>query len=331
MRFGNFLFLSPSSSSSSGGGGKDLQSAGNVPTNWRLYIARATKRALFLMVLIGITVVAASVLLQPGQVYTDYPAWRNVTMLQILKMHLAPRPSQVNRKIVCPSPLLKPAVALGQMDTSKISFYDKISDKFKNLDPEEQWKTAFAPSLTNEQKVCIGHLVMHGSALGAWRFHGITPWDDDIDIGIDAADWAGIKQALSCIEGFSLITTSNTKWYFYRNNGTFIRGDESTKRWPFLDLFLYSHDSSYVFGLNYVHLRKFTFRIEDMFPPQMVQFDGLMVPVAAHLRTILEHQFVDPTVCVSQHLNHRNGTMLGVLKVPCDKLADIYTMYFTDN
>ena len=62
----------------------------------------------------------------------------------------------------------------------------------------------------------IGHIVLHGSALGAWRSHGITPWDDDIDIGIDAADWVGIKQTLNCIEGFSLVTTSNTKWYFYR-------------------------------------------------------------------------------------------------------------------
>ncbi|RUS85450.1 hypothetical protein EGW08_006783 [Elysia chlorotica] len=176
----------------------------------------------------------------------------------------------------------------------------------------------------------VGHVIMHGSAMGAWRFHGVTPWDDDIDLGVDAADWAQVKQTLSCIEGFSLITTSNTKWYFYKNNGTFIEGDESTKRWPFIDMFLYSKDNSYVFGLNYIHMRKFTFKTEDMFPLQLVPFDGLMVPVPRHLRKVLEHHFIDPTVCVSQHLNHKHSSPLVQVKVPCDKLSDMYTMYFAD-
>ncbi|KAK3728270.1 hypothetical protein RRG08_060059 [Elysia crispata] len=340
MRIGNFL-LSVAFSPRSHTSGKDHQSAPNGHSySW--YMIATARKASFLLLLAGITAVAVMLLLQPGQMYTDFPSWRNVTMLQIIKMHLSPRPSQVNRKVVCPNPMPKPGIFLSQMDTSKISFNEKARERLKNLASDEQWKNVFAPSLSKEEKLDLlhlygvfqqaldsaglGHIVLHGSALGAWRFHGVTPWDDDIDLGIDAADWAEVKQALSCIEGFTLVTTSNTKWYFFRNNGTFIRGDDTTKRWPFLDVFLYSKDNRYVFGLNYVHLRKFTFRIEDMFPTQLVPFDGFMVPVPGHLRNVLEHQFVNPTVCVSQHLNHRNGTPLGVIKVPCEELSDLYTI-----
>ncbi|RUS87537.1 hypothetical protein EGW08_004713 [Elysia chlorotica] len=228
-----------------------------------------------------------------------------------------------------------------------MNFHDKARERLRSLAPGDQWKATFAPSLDRGDKVellhlyavfqhaldaaGVGHVIMHGSALGVWRFHGVTPWDDDIDLGIDAADWTTVKQALSCIDGFSLVTTSNTKWYFYKTNGTYIEGDDSTKRWPFIDMFLYSRDSSYVFGLNYVHMRKFMFRLEDVFPLQLAPFEGLMVPVPRRLRAVLEHQFVDPTVCVSQHMNHKNGTHFHLLKVPCRDLADIYTMHLNDD
>ncbi|KAK3728265.1 hypothetical protein RRG08_060054 [Elysia crispata] len=345
MRIGN-IRLSVASSSCIHTNGKYLQSAPNRHRYSFLMIATARKVSLLLL-LAGITAIAVLLLLQPGQMYTDFPSWRNVTMLQIIKMHLSPRPSNVNRKVVCPNPMPKPGIFLSQMDTSKINFNERAKERLKYLGPGDHWKNVFAPSLSKDEKLDllhlygvfkhaldsagIGHILMHGSAMGAWRFHGLTPWDDDIDLGIDAADWAEVKQALSCIEGFTLITSSSTVWYFYRNNGTFIKGDKSTKRWPFLDMFLYSKDNQYVFGLNYVHLRKFTFRIEDMFPLQLTPFDGFMAPVPGHLRKVLEHHFIDPTVCVSQHLNHKNSSSLDVLKVPCEKLSDLYTMYFTDN
>ncbi|RUS73423.1 hypothetical protein EGW08_018811 [Elysia chlorotica] len=342
MRIGNFL-LSAARPLRSPGSRKEPPGGPNS-SNWSV-CARAARRGATLVLLAGLTAAAVVLLSQPGQVYTDFPSWRNVSMLQIVKMHLSPRPSHVNRRVVCPSPVPPPGVAVGQMDTSKINFNEEAREKIKNLPPDERWKEVFAPSLSREEKVellhlyavfqhaldaaGVGHVIMHGSALGVWRFHGVTPWDDDIDLGIDAADWTRVKQALSCIDGFSLVTTSNTKWYFYKTNGTRINQD-SDKRWPFLDMFLYSRDSQYVFGLNYVHLRKFTFKVEDVFPTQLMPFEGMLVPVPGHLKKVLEHQFVDPTVCASQHLNHKTGIGLGVVRVPCEKLSDLYTMHFRD-
>ncbi|GFO02137.1 lipopolysaccharide cholinephosphotransferase licd [Plakobranchus ocellatus] len=344
MRIGNFLMIAAFSPRPHAA--KDLQAAPNSHSyGW--WAATAAKRLFCLLALVGITAAAVVCLRQPGQLYTNVPSWRDVSMLQIMKMHLAPRPSHVNKRLACPEPLNKPGISLENLDTSGILFNNQAIEKLQNLRPEENWKTAFAPTLDRQEKLELVHLyavfknamesaglrhvVMHGSALGAWRFHGVTPWDDDIDLAIDVADWVEIKETLGCIDGFSLDTTSNTKWGFYRNNGSLIKDDPSSKRWPFLDLFLYTSDDEYVWGLNYVHLRRFTFSKEDMFPTQLVPFEGFMVPVPRHLRNVLEHQFVDPTVCVSQHLNHRTGDGLEILKVPCQNLTDMYPMYFTNN
>lgn len=62
----------------------------------------------------------------------------------------------------------------------------------------------------------ITHILMHGSAVGAWRHHGITPWDDDIDIAIDVKDWHAAREVLSCISGYSLDASSNSKWAFFK-------------------------------------------------------------------------------------------------------------------
>ena len=118
MRIGNFL-LSVAFSPRSHTSGKDHQSAPNGHSyGW--YMIATARKASFLLLLAGITAVAVMLLLQPGQMYTDFPSWRNVTMLQIIKMHLSPRPSQVNRKVVCPNPMPKPGIFLSQMDTSKV-------------------------------------------------------------------------------------------------------------------------------------------------------------------------------------------------------------------
>lgn len=53
--------------------------------------------------------------------------------------------------------------------------------------------------------------------------------------------------------------------------------DNTVKKWPFLDIFLYTEDSNYVWGLNYVHLRKFVFLKKDVFPLKYVPFESFMV------------------------------------------------------
>lgn len=62
----------------------------------------------------------------------------------------------------------------------------------------------------------LGHIIMHGSAMGAWRHHGLTPWDDDIDIAVHVRDWLKIKLVLSCIDGYTLDANSNSKWSFFK-------------------------------------------------------------------------------------------------------------------
>ncbi|XP_059168326.1 uncharacterized protein LOC131950264 [Physella acuta] len=299
-------------------------------------------RSLVLLVGMSLLVVLCFVLPSAREIYFQYPSWRDVSLYQIIKMHLAPRPSHMNRVVRCPN-LTQVEVKRSDLELEKINFYEDTREKLRHLAPEEDWKASFYPALEREEKIDLlhvygvfkhaldsaglEHVLLHGSAMGAWRHHGITPWDDDIDIGVNVRDWLEIKMALTCVQGYTLDTSTNSKWSFFKSDGKLIP-DNTVKKWPFLDIFLYTEDNNYVWGLNYVHLRKFVFLKKDMFPLKYVPFESFMVPVPRHLRTVLDHQYVHPETCVSHYTNHRLGGDKEVISVPCTALTDLYDMFF---
>ena len=81
----------------------------------------------------------------------------------------------------------------------------------------------------------ITYLLEGGSVLGAFRYHGFVPWDDDFDCKVNVSQKHILKKALDDIPGHTLLARNNTQWKFFSKNFAFA-GPYSWD-WPFIDIF----------------------------------------------------------------------------------------------
>ncbi|KAK3607977.1 hypothetical protein CHS0354_009915 [Potamilus streckersoni] len=74
----------------------------------------------------------------------------------------------------------------------------------------------------------IGFMLYGGTLLGAYRHHGIVPWDDDIDVLLNISDKAKIQNAVRNIRSYHLHSPKDWQWKFYK-----VKSDESINLRPF--------------------------------------------------------------------------------------------------
>ena len=161
------------------------------------------------------------------------------------------------------------------------------------------------------------------SAVGAYRYHGFDPWDDDfyVKCSMRHEDRNAIANVLGNVLGHTLIK-ADTIWGFFHNENSV-----STPRpwkWPFIDIFF--------FKVNETHYYDATFRdsheshpVVDILPEGYTVFEALIMPVPRNMKDYISEKYhYTSAPCVTNNWNHKREARARKKRIPCERFFGIY-------
>ena len=167
----------------------------------------------------------------------------------------------------------------------------------------------------------ITYMLMGGSVLGSYRYHGFVPWDDDFDIQVKSSDKGMLKLALSNVSGYGLYVKDHSYWKFYCENSDVMPTD--SWKWPFIDIFFFADTKKYFYDNTFRWPRDFYHRW-DIFPLQLVIFENITLPAPRNLETYLSKRYDMQNPCVSNKYDHKRETAISAKRIPCSELYEVY-------
>ena len=173
----------------------------------------------------------------------------------------------------------------------------------------------------------VTYLLGYGSALGAYRYHGFVPWDDDMDCRVNVSHKEILKKALSQINGHVLLSRVNNLWKFY-NAEHFARSyPKYSWKWPFIDISFIKDNSTHVYDVSFKEPRHFDPR-SDILPLEKGIFENMIMPVPHNIEAYLGRKYNMKDPCKSNWWDHRRGkkSMIRSSRIPCNKLFGVYPL-----
>ena len=211
-------------------------------------------------------------------------------------------------------------------------------------------ETFFQPVLTDEDrkmmldtlKAFVGaleasnltYMMYAGTLIGSYRHHGPIPWDDDIDLLLNASQKQQIKDALISLQPHYDVyiydddLTEPTQWKFYANSVS--RFIHKPYKWPYLDLFFFKENDTHIWDEVPRFAPDYVFPKNKVFPLQRRPFADMELPGPCEPGSILNNNY-NIDLCRSRSFSHMMEMPMFTFKtkdVPCNRLHRYFPFVF---
>lgn len=133
----------------------------------------------------------------------------------------------------------------------------------------------------------ITYMLAFGSALGAYRYHGFVPWDDDIDVQVNSSQKQTLIKALNSIPRYILQTRENDIWKFFSTDNS-VRTPYKWN-WPFIDILFFAQNGTHTYDVTMKSPRKYD-PIYDVLPLGAEIFENTILPVPRNMEAYLSRK-----------------------------------------
>ena len=208
-------------------------------------------------------------------------------------------------------------------------------------------ETYFQPSMNKEDKAILmntlkvfvktiearnlTYLMYSGTLIGSYRHHGPIPWDDDVDLILNASQKAEVQAALSTLrpsydfyDGDNVDLSGTTQWKFFSNSLEQII--HKPFKWPYLDIFFFRENETHIWDEVPRFKKSYVYAKSEIFPIITRPFGEMMLNAPCQTRSVLSRNY-HIELCRSRQFSHALEVPLFTFStkdIPCTRLEDYF-------
>jgi hypothetical protein len=178
-------------------------------------------------------------------------------------------------------------------------------------------------------KANISFFLYGGTLLGSHRHHAMIPWDDDIDVIMNASDKIRIREAFKAVPDYNLFYPKGHQWKFYHTGLHTLT--KYPFQWPYIDIFFFEENDTHIWDNNKNYMRDFCYKKTDVFPLQYRPFEGALLPVPCNIERVVRRTY-DPRMCSAATYVHKlEADSRKYYSTPCRRLRGLFPFVFRTN